>query len=416
MNYGVLGKSLPHTYSPRIHKAFADYEYGILERTESEVRDIFEGKEDLKGFNVTIPYKKLALSYCDEVSEAAHDAGAVNTVVKTEEGYFKGYNTDVYGFTYMLKKAGINVLTKSCLILGTGGASAACSYALKKMGAIVEFCSRTGDINYENVYTVLPNVEVIINTTPVGMYPDVDAQPIDISKFKSLCAVADIIYNPSGTKLLTEARKLGLKTAGGLTMLVAQAHKASRIFRGEISDYDNYDVPEIDEVTTELENEMRNITLVGMPGSGKTTLGRKIASVLGREFVDLDILFEQEYGIKPSAVISEKGENEFRRMETLIADKILPKSGLVISTGGGIVTREENHFLLKCNSRVIYIKRPLPTLLKQDTKNRPISKNNSIEDLLNKRAPLYEKVSDIIWDLPDFSEEDAIVDQLIKEL
>ena len=414
MSYGVLGKSLPHTYSPRIHKAFANYEYNVIERSEEGVKAIFEGKEDLDGFNVTIPYKKLAMSLCDEVSEEASEVGAVNTVKRNPDGTFTGHNTDVYGFMYMLRREEINVASKSCLVLGTGGASAAVSYALRKMGASVNFCSRSGEINYDNVYDILPNTQIIVNTTPVGMFPEVDDSPIDLTRFTDLYAVADIIYNPSTTRLLYNARKLGVKTAGGLSMLVAQAYRASQIFNDKPTDKEDPELME--KVIRDLESEMKNITLIGMPGSGKTTLGKEIAEKLQREFVDLDILFAKEYGKTPSEVISNEGEDKFRQMESALCRKILPSSRLVISTGGGIVTREENYFYLKCNSNVIYIKRPLKSLMKQDVKDRPISRNSKIEELLEKRAPLYEKVSDTIWDLPDFDEPDLITNKLIEEL
>ena len=402
MKFGVLGKSLPHTYSPQIHKEFADYEYTVLERTEEQVHDLFKGAEGLDGFNVTIPYKKLAASLCKELSPAAKEIGAVNTVVALPGGGFSGDNTDVFGFTFMLTNAGIDVAGKNCLILGTGGASAAVNYALKQMGAgSINFCSRTGQINYENVYQVAAGTQIIINTTPVGMFPEIDNSPVDLSQFKNLEAVADIVYNPSRTKFLQQAQELGLKTAGGLSMLVAQAWQASRIFKGEKTV-----VPEalegppqevINSVIEKLQNQMLNITLIGMPGSGKTTLGKKIAKEQNRKFIDLDDAFKEEYGITPAEVITQEGEDEFRKQETQIAKKILPQTGLVIATGGGIVTRKENWFYLRANSKVIYLERPLEFLLKQDTSNRPLSQNNKIEELYKERVPLYEKVCDEKW-------------------
>ncbi|MCR5804558.1 MAG: AAA family ATPase [Clostridia bacterium] len=414
MKFGVLGKSLPHTYSPRIHNEFADYEYTVLERDEDGVKGIFDRKEDLDGFNVTIPYKKLAMQLCDEVSEEVAKVGAVNTVKLQENGVFKGYNTDVYGFMYMLRREGINVASKQCLILGTGGASAAVRYALKKMGARVNMCSRTGEINYENVYDILPNTQIIVNTTPVGMYPNVDDSPIDISRFTDLFAVADIIYNPSTTKLLFDARQRGLKTAGGLSMLVAQAYKASAIFNGRSADEENDEL--IEKVIADLESEMKNITLVGMPGSGKTTIARKIAQELNKELVDLDFEFKKEYKVTPSEVITKEGEKKFREMEHELCKRFLSGSGRVISTGGGIVTVPENLFFLKCNSKVIYLKRPLKSLLKQDVSGRPISKDQGIEELLNKRTPMYEEAADIIWDLPDFEDSEETETKLIEGL
>ena len=399
MKFGVLGKSLPHTYSPQIHKEFADYEYTVLERTEEQVYDLFKGVENLDGFNVTIPYKKLAASLCKELSPAAKEIGAVNTVVALPDGGFSGDNTDVFGFTFMLTNAGIDVAGKNCLILGTGGASAAVNYALKQMEAgSINFCSRTGQINYENVYSVAQDTQIIINTTPVGMFPEIDNSPVDLSQFKNLEAAADIVYNPSRTKFLQQAQELGLKTAGGLSMLVAQAWQASCIFKGEQSV-----VPEalegppqevINSVIEKLQNQMLNITLIGMPGSGKTTLGKKLAKEQNRMFIDLDDVFKEEYGITPAQCITQKGEDKFRKMETQIAKKILPQSGFVIATGGGIVTRKENWFYLRANSKVIYLERPLDFLLKQDTSNRPLSQNNKIEELYKERVPLYEMLCD----------------------
>lgn len=420
MKFGVLGKSLPHSYSPRIHKEFADYEYTILERSEEEVKAIFEGKEMLDGFNVTIPYKKLAKELCSELSPEAEEIGAVNTVIALKDGTFKGFNTDVYGFVYMLRSAGIEVKGKHCLILGTGGASAAVKYALAKLGAAsIKLCSRTGDINYENVYTVAKATDIVVNTTPVGMYPNVDYNPIDLSKCPKLYAAADVIYNPSMTRFLEQAENLGIKRAGGLSMLVAQAYKACTVFRGGAFSLDSTGEEEtslIEKVTRLLEAEMKNITLVGMPGSGKSTIGKKIADALKKEFIDLDDEFFNEYRQRPADIISTKGEAVFREMETELAKKILPKSGLVISTGGGIVTKKENFFYLKTNSKVIYIKRPLETLKKQNVSNRPLSSSIGVEKLLEKRAQLYEAVSDEIWDLPDYTDGDKLVASFIQKL
>ena len=398
MKFGVLGKSLPHTYSPQIHHEFGDYEYTVLERTEEQVHDLFKGAENLDGFNVTIPYKKLAASLCSELSEEAKELGAVNTVVKTTNG-FKGYNTDVFGFKYMLERASIDPSNKNCLILGTGGASAAVHYALKKMDAAkINFCSRSGEINYENVYTVAQDTQLIVNTTPVGMFPEIDNSPIDLSQFKNLYAAADIVYNPSRTGFLQQAQEFGVKNAGGLSMLVAQAWEASEIFKSAAVVEPVETTTKINTVIEKLQSQMLNITLVGMPGSGKTTIGKKLAKKQGRTFIDLDVKFKEEYNITPAQVISQKGEDEFRRMETELAKKILPQSGLVIATGGGIVTRKENWFYLHSNSKVIYLERPLDFLLKQDTSNRPLSRSTGIEELYKKRAPLYEEVCDEKWD------------------
>ena len=408
MKFGVLGKSLPHTYSPQIHAAFADYEYTVLERTEEQVRALFNGAENLDGFNVTIPYKKLAASLCTELSDEVRELGAANTIVRLPDGGYKGYNTDVYGFTYMLQSAGIEAAGKNCLILGTGGASVAVGYALKKMGAAqINFCSRTGTINYENVYEAAADTQIVINATPVGMFPNIDDSPVDLSRFPELYAAADIVYNPSRTRFLQQAQELGVKNAGGLSMLVAQAYMASEIFKGALRPLrlaqgpQGPHVEKINAVIKSLQDQMLNVTLIGMPGCGKTTLGKKIAAQINRNFIDLDDEFTKEYGQTPAQIITQKGEDAFRTMETQLAEKILPQSGLVIATGGGIVTRPENWFYLRSNSRVIYIERPLEFLLKQKTDNRPLSQNNAIEELYKKRTPLYEKVCDIKLENPD---------------
>lgn len=405
MKFGVLGKSLPHTYSPQIHKAFADYEYTVLERTEEQVHALFEGAEGLDGFNVTIPYKKLAASLCTELSDEARELGAANTIVKLPGGGFKGYNTDVFGFTYMLQNAGIEVAGKKCLILGTGGASVAVEYALKKMGAAqIDFCSRSGQINYENVYEAAADTQIVVNATPVGMFPNIDDSPVDLSRFPELYAAADIVYNPSRTRFLQQAQEMGVKNAGGLSMLVAQAYMASEIFKGALRLAQGPQGPHVEKINAvikSLQDQMLNVTLIGMPGCGKTTLGKKIAAQINRNFIDLDDEFTKEYGQTPAQIITQKGEDAFRTMETQLAKKILPQSGLVIATGGGIVTRPENWFYLRSNSRVIYIERPLEFLLKQKTDNRPLSQNNAIEELYKKRTPLYEKVCDIKLENPD---------------
>ena len=399
MKFGVLGKSLPHTYSPQIHKEFADYEYTVLERNEEQVHELFKGAEGLDGFNVTIPYKKLAASLCTEVSDEVRELGAANTIVKLADGGYKGYNTDVYGFKYMLQSAGIEAAGKNCLILGTGGASVAVEYALKKMGAAkIDFCSRTGTINYENVYEAAAGTQILVNATPVGMFPNVDDSPVDLSRFPKLYAVADIVYNPGRTRFLQQAEGLGLKNAGGLSMLVAQAWEASRIFMGpstpSTSSGTTDTATQINAVIEKLQDQMLNITLIGMPGSGKTTLGKKLAAQTKRTFIDLDDEFTKEYGESPAQIITQKGEDTFRTMETQLAKKILLQSGLVIATGGGIVTRKENWFYLRANSKVIYLERPLEFLLKQDTTNRPLSQNNKIEELYKARGPLYEALCD----------------------
>lgn len=397
--FGVLGKSLPHTYSPQIHSMItSDYGYTIIEREEDELQALWEqGRQGVYGgFNVTIPYKKNAFAMCDELTACASDTGAVNTVVFREDGTSLGANTDVYGFEYMLKSSGIDPAGKKVLILGTGGASAAVNTALKDMGAgDISFVSRKGEINYDNVYELCEAAQIVVNCTPVGMYPKIDAAPVDIGKFNKLEAVADIIYNPSCTKLLYDAKKAGLKTAGGLKMLVAQAFKASAFFKGAKDDEEAESIisaDDIEKVTSALERQMKNVTVIGMPGSGKTWLARKLGEHLNREVVDLDDEFTAVYGKTPSQTIKEEGEDAFRAKESAVARDVLSRSGLIVSCGGGIVTREENFFALKCNSNVIYNERPLEVLCGTD---RPLTAQNGVEALYAQRKDAYEALADM---------------------
>ncbi|MBQ7275349.1 MAG: chorismate mutase [Clostridiales bacterium] len=398
--FGVLGKSLPHTYSPEIHSMItSDYAYTVIEREEDELEALWKQGADgiYGGFNVTIPYKKNACAMCDELTSCARGTGAVNTVVFRKDGTSLGANTDVYGFKYMLKSSGIDPAGKTVLILGTGGASAAVNAALKELNAgDIRFVSRSGEIDYTNVYDVCADAEVIVNCTPVGMYPEIMQSPVDITRFSKLEAVADLIYNPSCTKLLYDAGNAGLKCAGGLKMLVAQAFKASAFFRGASDDEaaeTAVDAADIERVTEVLENKMKNITIIGMPGSGKSALASELSVHLNRAVTDLDDLFTETYGKTPAQTITEEGEDSFRRKESLVAAKALAGSGAVISCGGGIVTREENFFPLKCNSVVIYNERPLNVLCGKD---RPLTARNGVEALYAQRREAYESLADIV--------------------
>lgn len=398
--FGVLGKSLPHTYSPEIHSMITtDYAYTVIEREEDELLTLWEqGRSGIYGgFNVTIPYKKNAFAMCDELTPCARKSGAVNTVVFRKDGTSLGANTDVYGFKYMLQSSGIDPEGKTVLVLGTGGASAAVNTALKELKAgDIRFVSRKGEINYGNVYDVCADAQIIVNCTPVGMYPEIMKSPVDVTKFGHLEAVADLIYNPSCTRLLYEAGKCGLKCAGGLKMLVAQAFKASAFFRGAADDEAAeaaVDPDDIAHVTEVLENKMKNITIIGMPGSGKSDLARELSVHLNREVVDLDDGFTEAYGKTPAQVISEEGEEAFRKMESEVAAGQLARSGIIISCGGGIVVKEENYFLLKCNSTVIYNKRPLEVLCGE---GRPLTAKNGVEALYEQRKNAYESLADMV--------------------
>lgn len=416
--FGVLGRKLAHTYSPEIHRLFAprDYLYTIIEREPEELDELFASRK-YGGFNVTIPYKLEAAKRCDVLEPDAAEIGSVNTVVFGKDGKTYGYNTDIYGFCYMLRSGGIDPRGKKCLCLGHGGAAVAVEFGLKKMGAAeIRFCDLKEDINYENVYDKCSDAEVIIHATPVGMYPKVDAAVVDLSRFPKAEAFADVTYNPSRSKILQQAVSLGLKTAGGLNMLVAQAYRSSRFFVGDNEGADNItpgDEAEIKRVVDLLQGRMTNITFIGMPGCGKSTLAAEVAAITGRAFVDLDVRYTEVYGEKPSATITQSGEDKFRANETEVAKDILPQSCMVVSCGGGIVTRDENYFWLRVNSKIVYVKRPLDVLASED---RPITARDGVAGIYEKRRARYEELADITVEIPKMETEAAFVNEAIRQL
>ena len=421
--FGVLGRTLAHTYSPEIHSLFdSSYSYSVIEREPEELDALFSNGV-FKGFNVTIPYKKDACARCDEIDDASRTTGSVNTVV-FEDGKVKGWNTDYFGFIYMLHRKGISVSGKKVLVLGTGGAASAVFYALDTLGAAEIYkCDLETEINYSNVYDKAGDAQVIVNCTPVGMFPKVDNRLLDLTKFASLEACADVVYNPSRTRFLQDAEELGLKTCGGLAMLVAQAYKSSRIFAGDIEGASALGNPDksipseaeeaIEKVIRVLENRMKNITIIGMPGSGKSLLARNIAKATGRTLVDLDIAFAEKFGQTPAEVLSGPGEDVFREMECEIAAEFLPQSGLVISCGGGIVTRDVNKFYVRCNSNVFYLERPLTALT---DKNRPISQLHGVEKLYSQRKDKYESWCDYRFYYDRFEEKQDFYDKAIADI
>ena len=421
--FGVLGRTLAHTYSHEIHSLFdSSYSYSVIEREPEELDALFSNGV-FKGFNVTIPYKKDACARCDELDDASRTTGSVNTVV-FEDGKVKGWNTDYFGFIYMLHRKGISVSGKKVLVLGTGGAASAVFYALDTLGAAEVYkCDLETEINYSNVYDKAGDAQVIVNCTPVGMFPKVDNRLLDLTKFASLEACADVVYNPSRTRFLQDAEELGLKTCGGLAMLVAQAYKSSRIFAGDIEGASALGNPDksipseaeeaIEKVIRVLENRMKNITIIGMPGSGKSLLARNIAKATGRTLVDLDIAFAEKFGQTPAEVLSGPGEDVFREMECEIAAEFLPQSGLVISCGGGIVTRDVNKFYVRCNSNVFYLERPLTALT---DKNRPISQLHGVEKLYSQRKDKYESWCDYRFYYDRFEEKQDFYDKAIADI
>ncbi len=383
MRYGLLGRKLGHSYSPAIHGLLGTYPYTLLEVEPEQLADFLQ-KGDFTGLNVTMPYKQAVIPYLDEITPIARRLGAVNTIVR-RNGRLIGHNTDHAGFLYLVKKSGFPICGKKVLVLGSGGASKTCAAVLQTLGASVTMISRTGKDNYTNLDI---HADFLVNTTPVGMYPDIGTAPVDISRFTDLQGVLDIVYNPARTQLLMDAENANIPAMGGLSMLIAQAAEASEWFTGR--SVEGRDVTRIEGV---LRRNTENIILIGMPGCGKTTLGQALAKKLGRPFVDLDSVIEKNTGKTPAEIIQTCGEAYFRRLETRAAAEAGKASGQVIATGGGIVTQAENYPLLHQNGRILWLQRPLSLL---ETTHRPLSVH--LNELFEARRPLYEKYADHVVD------------------
>lgn len=383
MKYALIGEKLPHSYSKVIHEAFG-LNYTLNEVEQGGVERFFK-ENDYDGFNVTIPYKIEVIKYIDVLSETASRVGSVNTVKKVGGKYY-GYNTDVGGMRYMLKRAGVSVKGKTALILGSGGTSLTARALCEEDGAKKYYVvSRKGEINYDNCYD-LKGVEIIINCTPVGMFPNEDACPVDITRFKNLEGVFDCIYNPDKTDLITAAEVAGVKFSNGLSMLVMQAALAENIWTGaKIAD------EEVEKVIKEIELSKTNIVLSGMPSSGKSAIGRKIAELMNREFIDTDEEVVELSGKTPAEIIVSEGEIAFRDVETVAIKNAAKLSGAVIAIGGGGILRDENVTALKRNGKIFFIERDLNLLT---SANRPLSEKNGIEKLYNDRKGRYFSTAD----------------------
>ena len=384
-DYGLLGRTLGHSFSPQIHKSLGGYSYELFEVEPENLKGFFENTA-LKGFNVTIPYKKDVIKYCSSLSDAAQKTGSVNTIVRNPDGSFAGHNTDYYGLDYLIRSAGFEVSGAKIIILGNGGVSGTVRQLMNDRGASeVVTISRKGEENYENISRHY-DAEFVINTTPVGMYPDNGRAVIDITEFKSCRGVIDLIYNPIKTRLVMDAENMGIPAEGGLKMLVAQAAGACELFLGsKISD------ELIEAEYMRILRQVENIILIGMPGCGKSSIGERLAEITGKSFADSDIKIIEQTGRSAEDIICSDGEEYFRRVETAIAKAEGAHTGCVIATGGGVVTREENLDLLRQNGRIVYIKRSLEDL---SSDGRPISAANRIEDLFRQRKAAYESWSD----------------------
>ncbi len=381
---GLIGKTLAHSYSPQIHALLADYEYKLYEMPEEDV-GTFLKTADYTALNVTIPYKKTVMPFLDEISDEARRIGSVNTITRTENGGLRGDNTDYYGFSYMLDSAGIGVKGKKVIVVGNGGASMTARTVAEDRGAR-EVVILTRANNHPETYALHADCEVIFNTTPVGMYPHAGETPVPLEYFPNLEGVVDVIYNPAVTRLAHDAKVRGIKWITGLTMLVAQAKLASELFTGF-----KIDDSVIESVTKTVGNGMKNILLVGMPGCGKSTIGGKLAALTGREFVDTDALIVEKAGKSIPDIFAEDGEEYFRKLETEVLAEVSQKSALILATGGGVVTRPENHPLCKQNSIVAFLNRDVSILPKD---GRPISQKRDLGELYRERLPLYRAVCD----------------------
>ncbi|MEG0919714.1 MAG: chorismate mutase [Anaerovoracaceae bacterium] len=383
--FGLIGEKLGHSFSKEIHQGLGLYTYSLFELKEEEIKD-FLLKDRSKGYNVTVPYKKTIMEYCNFISEEAREIGAVNTIVKGKDGSISGYNTDYYGFIQGLAYAKINPKDKKCLVLGSGGSSATVCYALKKLKAKeIIVVSRTGENNYHNLSNHFDS-EIIINTTPVGMYPNNLESLIDLDNFEKCSGVFDLIYNPIKTKLILDATKKNIPNSNGLYMLVAQAMRAAKLFCEE-----PIDEGRIKEAYSKIYEKKINTILIGMPGSGKSTVGRRMAERTNRPFVDIDDEIVLRTGKSISEIFEDEGEESFRAIESEVLKDICKKHGFIIATGGGVVTVESNYDILKQNGELLYIKRDLSFL---DTRNRPLSLNKSVENIYLERKDSYEKWSD----------------------
>ena len=394
MEYGLIGEKLSHSFSKEIHEKIEDYSYELLEVKREEL-DSFMKKASFKAINVTIPYKEAVIEYLDDISDTAREIGAVNVIVNSN-GRLYGDNTDFAGMKSLIENAGIIISGKKVLILGTGGTSKTAFAVAKSMGAssILKVSRRDTPeaITYGKMYESHTDARVIINTTPCGMYPNADDVPVDIEKFPFLEGVIDAIYNPLRTRLVSDAKKRGIKAEGGLFMLCAQAVFAAEKFTGK-----TYPLDMTEKIYSEIYPKKQNIVLIGMPSSGKSTVGRLLAKELGMEFADTDDMIVKKHKISIPEIFSRYGEEVFRDWEAECVREISSKSGYVIATGGGAILRKESADLLRQNGRLYFLDRPLKDLM--PTSDRPLAKDSdAIKKRYEERYPIYKNTADEIVD------------------
>lgn len=387
MKYALVGQKLGHSFSPVIHEFFAPYKYGLVELEPYELEEFFT-RRDFSGVNVTIPYKQDVMKYLYHIDDAAKKIGAVNTVVN-KTGKLYGYNTDFVGLKMLLLKNGFELKGKKALILGSGGTSKTAYAVLESLGAseIIKV-SRGGEVNYNNVKLIHPDCAYIINTTPCGMFPNADTAAIDLCSFDKLEGVADVVYNPLETKIVRQAREKGLKHCCGLYMLVSQAVAASELFLNTKYNDDVYE-----KTYNFVLTQKCNIVLTGMPGSGKSTIGRLIAKKLNRPFFDTDEMIVKTEKCEITDIFSSKGEEYFRFLETRAVKQASEKNGAVISTGGGAVLKKENVDYLHSNGTIFFLNRPLQDIV--PTSDRPLANSNEqLKKRFEERYPIYKSTCD----------------------
>lgn len=409
MEFGLLGEHLPHSFSKIIHNEIGLYDYDLNELNPNGFDEFMKSK-NFKGINITIPYKQRAMSFCDFIDEKAKNIGAINTVVN-KNGKLYGFNTDYFGLKLLALNNGITLENKKVLILGNGGASNAAVAVAEDLKAkeiiIAHYKNADGVVSYDDAISYHNDAEIIINTTPVGMFPNNDGRIIDLCNFKNLSGVIDVIYNPINTNLILQAKELGVKAVGGLYMLVAQAVCASELFldKNGISE-------KLDEIYSKLLKQKSNIVLVGMPASGKSTIAKELSKILGFKAIDTDELIVNKYG-DISDIFSKYGEEHFRNIETEIIKEVSKFGGVIISTGGGAVLRKENVNSLKQNGKFYFLNRPLEELLPTD--DRPLANNKEkIIKLYNQRIDIYKAVADLTVNVT--SNPQTAISEILKTL
>ncbi len=382
---GLIGEKLGHSYSVNIHAKLGDYEYKLWEMPENEVGD-FVRNGKYHAINVTIPYKKTVMPYLDEISDEAQRIGAVNTITRTPEGKLRGDNTDYYGFTKMLDAQWLYMDKKHVLIIGAGGASATAQAVARDSKAASITVLSSKDNTPEKLAT-LGDTQILVNCSPVGMYPNGGVSPVQLDYFPKLEGVLDMVYNPADTRLLQDARERRIPCVGGLVMLVAQAKRASELFFGQ-----TISKKVIPIITKEIDKESRNLMLIGMPGSGKSTLGKALAEKLGRPFYDTDDMVVERVGMSIPEIFEKYGEKFFRQVERDCLIKLSVERGLVIATGGGAPVQPGIGDIIKQNSRLLYLRRPTEDL---PTEGRPLSQKGDLVAMEKKRHPIYLRLCDM---------------------